>query len=90
MCIEVENKTAKSMIKLINDMIYKEKSKEFEFPIDGRNKISIVVTSNGIEIELIDFLRNESYMFSVANCKDYNSLYAVILYMLTNKRRYEE
>lgn len=55
MCIEVENKTAKSMIKLINDMIHKEKSKEFEFPIDDRNKISIVVTSNGIEIELIDF-----------------------------------
>lgn len=90
MCIEVENKTAKSMIKLINDMIYKEKSKEFEFPIDDRNKISIVVTSNGIEIELIDFSSNESYMFSVANCKDYNSLYAVILYMLTNKRRCEE
>lgn len=90
MCIEVENKTAKSMIKLINDMIYKEKSKEFEFPIDDRNKFSIAITSNGIEIELIDFLNNESYMFSVANCKDYNSLYSVISYMLTNKRRCEE
>lgn len=86
----MENKTAKSIIKLINDMIYKEKSKEFEFPIDDRNKFSIAVTSNGIEIDLIDFLSNESYMFSVANYKDYNSLYAVISYMLMNKRRCEE